>query len=476
MKHFYTLLLLLAASGTLFAQKNRSLEESTSKLMTNVNCAEQNKVLAGSFNKITAGFMTTLAQNVTGQLSQGTGANLKISDDKLSAEIQSSFLLGEKLLLNAGFNGAITDNISDLYSGKGGVATDWGVKLGLSIPIKRTLFYASEGECYRFYADRSAFLLKKSEELKPYIQEYRLQFLDDKTVANIDDTIRLVNKKLLQYSKADSFNKDSVTKYSDSLKALVNTRDMLYELYDPIRGKRPRKNYIYETLKDSIVDYEVKNAKWTGYQIVLFNIGSFYNRKGFVQYNPSAVNYSDRFEDIAYDNLGGSLGLSWYRQTEKFHQNAGLDFVVKKQANFELPENKKYNTTFTSDSAISSNNPGTSIYNSSSKKAFDSTKLAFATYTFFDINFQYTVLFGKTKTFGLNATGSWSNSKYYSVPNRVDFFFGPVVSVPNQDKDGSKLNFGLMLGYRNVFDRDLEMSDKFNVRFNVSVPFKVIAL
>lgn len=447
-----------------------TLRSYLAKIDDSVFCSEKEMVMPRTFNKLTSNVLTKVAPNIAGDIKHGTGANIKFSDDKTSAEIQSTFRLSTKLLLNFGFNGAITNNVSEIYSGKTGLGTDWGTKLGLSRTLFRGLIYSSKNyECQEFHLQRTQYLISLYNALRNHLDTNRtlLENSIKAAIVNVD----------IQKS-AGNFSDYSITANASTMNSLaINIVEL--KLRKAMFGKDSTdldlQKSLYDYIEDSVVAYEERSSKWIGYNVLLLNIGSFFNNKGFTQFNPSTPSYKKRFYDTSYSNYGISIGASLFHAGLKTQQNFNLDLVYRNQSNFELPENKKFNKTYTTDSAISTSNPTVQQFSTSSKKAFDSTYVSFKTFTSFNVNFQYTILLGENKVFGLNVAGNYSNSKFYSVPNRFDILFGPVISLPNTDKDASKLNFGLMAGFKNIFDNLITTKDKFTISFNVNIPFKIIA-
>ncbi len=446
-----------------------SLGSQVVNLATAVSCNEQKMVLPKTFNKLTSGVLTKVAPNIAGDIKQGTGANIKFSDDKTSAEIQSTFRLSNAWLLNFGFNGAITNNITEIYSGKNGLGTDWGGKLGISWAFKRGLFYKSRSLCEEFHLKRTNYLMSLYNQALPLLDTNRTAL----SKAITDNSGNIKPLTLTNSFTSSSIAQDTVAR--NNLVRDIETLNKRKSLFKTASTNADIAEALYNYLEDSLVAYEERAARWTGYNVWLLNAGILYNSKEFTQFNPSVPLYSNRFMDTAYHNYGLSIGVAWYRSTPKTGHNFSLDLTWKNQANFELPENKKYNKTYVTDSLISTSIPSVQQQSTASKKAFDSSYVSFKTFHSFNVDLQYTLLLGENKNFGLNAAVNWSNSKFYSVSNRVDILFGPMLSLANTEKDGSKLNFGLMAGFKNIFDNNLSTKDKFNIAFNVNIPFKVIS-
>jgi hypothetical protein len=241
-----------------------------------------------------------------------------------------------------------------------------------------------------------------------------------------------------------------------------------------ILSDKSLRDLLEDYVEDSVVAFETRSAEWTGYNIWLLNLGGYYNRKNFTQFFPSPETYSDRFRDTAYGNAGVNAGVSWYHSGHKTTQNFSVDFSLQKRSNFELPENKKYNLSFLMDSAYSTGVPNVTQSRTETKKAFDSTLLPFKTFSSFDINLQYTCFFGKNKVAGLNLANRLSFSRGYDNP-QADLLAGPVFSVPDLNKEGSKLNFAIMFGYRDLANSKLTAKEKRTVSFFVTVPFSIIS-
>lgn len=294
----------------------------------------------------------------------------------------------------------------------------------------------------------------------------------------LSDAIIAGSRNIQPLTLINSFTSSSIgqdTVARNNLVRDIETLNKRKNLFKKASTNNQIAEALYSYLEDSLVAYEERTARWIGYNVWLLNAGILYNSKEFTQFNPSVPLYSNRFMDTAYHNYGLSIGVAWYRSIPKMGHNFSLDFTWKNQANFELPENKKYNKTYVTDSLISTSIPSVQQQSTASKKAFDSSYVSFKTFNSFNVDLQYTLLLGENKNFGLNAAVNWSNSKFYSVSNRVDILFGPMLSLANTEKDGSKLNFGLMAGFKNIFDNNLSTKDKFNISFNVNIPFKVIS-
>ncbi|WP_291911556.1 hypothetical protein [Chitinophaga sp. CB10] len=448
------------------------LQKTLDSLLRTTDCSKEFMVSDKAFNTITAGFLTAVAPGPNGQLKNGTSANLKLSDDKLSADLQAAFLIGNKTILNFGFNGDVTNNISTVYYGKNGFGSAWGVKLGVSYRFSQTLLYESRQECYNFQVSKADFLKKQYDNLSKYTALNYANMTRDSLKALLVQYVDAYKRS----SFANPYDSGRVKVIGDTIKIIRDQLDMLWELYDLSKdGNQLKKNYIFELMEDSLTDYEVKNSNWKGYSIWLFNLNSFLNQKPFTSYNPSPITYADRFNDFSFTNWGGTLGFSFFGYNARFSQNANIDFGIQRQGNYELPENKKFKNDFITDSVLVTGSGNTS-YVSNKQTAFDSSRLPFKDYMVVSLSGQYTILFGKNKNFGGNITGYWAYSNSYEVKNRVELFVGPVISLPNKENDGSAINFALLAGYKNIADKTLTAKEKFSVQFNVSVPFKIIQL
>jgi hypothetical protein len=446
------------------------------RLQTAVSCDDKKMVLPKTFNNLTGAALTKLAPNVAGQLKQGTGATLSFGQDKTTAEIQASFVFKTTQLLNIGFNGSISGNASDIYTGKDGLATDWGAKASYSIPLRRALIYKSINTCDQLHLERDQYIDSLYTSILPHLDTNRSSLRQE--IASLRKEITALRAK----ERDDKTLKELTTK-KESLKKKLEQLEQRENIFGPglYKGKKDvllsdktLRDLLEDYVEDSVVAFETRSAKWTGYNIWQLNLGGYYNRRNFTQFFPSAETYSDRFHDTAYGNTGINAGVSWYHSGPKTTQNFSVDLSLQKRSNFELPENKKYNLSFLMDSSYSTGVPNVTQSRTETKKAFDSTLLPFKTFTSFDINLQYTCFFGKNKVVGLNLANRLSFSGNYDNP-QADLLAGPVFSVPDLNKEGSKLNFAIMFGYRDLANSKLTAREKRTVSFFVTVPFNVIS-
>jgi hypothetical protein len=178
--------------------------------------------------------------------------------------------------------------------------------------------------------------------------------------------------------------------------------------------------------------------------------------------------------DTAYGNKGINAGLLYFHSGIRTAYNSSLDISFQRRSNFELAENKKFKLSYQMDSSYLTGMPNVTQIRTKTKQAFDNSLLPFKIFTSFDINLQHTMFFGENKISGLNIAGRFSFSDSYTN-TQVDILARPVISFPNLDKEGSKLNFALMFGYKDLANGELTRKEKRVVSFYVTVPFKVIS-
>lgn len=460
MKTLYLLMVFTLSFIMSFGQDNKLMKDfdSTIKRHYEIDTTSKGKLLSPvSFRKLSQRSYSRVSSNATIQNQPGSYASLKLTNDNTVADLQTSFFISDYTSITIGFNAVVSENIADLYSGKDGLNTDWGVKFGLNKRIQSSIFYTKEQEG-KLRAKRKALLY---ELLNKY------QFLLN------EDYGKLKSKKEeldLQREKRAGSAKEFAT-LADTYAELaykLETLDSFYKSNQVDQGK------IEAFINNKISTLELEQASVNGYSSWVFNLNGFYNRKGFTQFFPSVLPVNSRFTDTAANNYGINAGISYFRTGVKLYHNFNVSLGFENKSNFELSENQKYNRTYTTQTQIPNTPAGLSQYYSKSKKAFDSSSLTFKTFASIDLKLQYTLLFGKLKAFGFNTFVNCSNSKFYSVSNKIDIGFGPVISLVDKSDTSSKLNFSLFGSLQNLFDNSLTTKEKFVVSFNVNVPFTIL--
>ncbi len=408
------------------------------------------------FQKLSQRLYSRVPSNAPAQSQPGSYASLKLTDNSTVADLQTSFFVSNYSTVTVGFNAVVSENIADLYSGKDGLNADWGIKLGWNKKIGGSIFYSKEQE-RQLNTKRKMLLYELPGKYQHLLNE---TYKDIKTgKENIESRFRN-EPGVLQERTAYARVMNEYRELTEKLKTL----DSFYTTNE----SDPKK--VEAFINDKIAALELEEAAVNGFSSWVFNLNAFYNRKGFKQFFPSALPVNSRFADTAANNYGFNIGISYFRNIGVY-QNFNASLGLENKSNFELAENQKYNRTYTTQMQVPNTPAGVSQYSSTSKKAFDSASIVFKTFTSIDLKLQYTLLFGKAKAFGFNTFANYSNSKYYSVPNKMDIGFGPVISLTDKDKTSSKLNFSLFGSLRNLFDSNLTTKEKFVVSFNVSVPF-----
>lgn len=308
---------------------SQALKDQFLEMETAVNCSDKIQVMDKTFNKLVRNAFTKIAPNVAGEITQGSGANIKLSDENTTAEIQSTFILSDRWLLNFGFNGTVKNNVASIFSGKEGLESDWGTKLNFSWAWKRGLFYKGVSTCESFHLNRKLYLLQLYNRLN--------------TASYLDTARRSLRNQIRDSSRIHLFSNSIVnapTVHADGYEQLLNNYQTRSALFKYKRDSAALVQSMHEMVEDSVVSYETRTAQWTGYNILLFNAGIFFNQKSYTQFNPSPWYYRDRFHDTAYGNFGLTAGLSWYRVGALTQQNANASLVFQNQSNFDLPEKK----------------------------------------------------------------------------------------------------------------------------------------
>jgi hypothetical protein len=451
-------------------QLKKSFDSLFIKLENETDCKNQLKVSPQAFNKITNSFLTKVAPNVVSGIKQSTAASLNISSDKTTAELQATAQMNS-LLFNIGFNGTINNNISEIYAGKNGIGNDWGLKASVSVKLSSKLFYKSIDECYEFQLKKIDYLAQLYKMQSAFLDTNR-HVLQNQISSNFNQLASLNASNPLSQSSI------SVNNLKTNLQQIINTLNSRVALLGTDTDIHDIIETMAELIRDSSVAFETRTAKWQGYNISLLNLGIYYNNKSFTQFNPNIPEYKNRFLDTSYNNFGINIGLSRFHMGQKIQWNANFDLIYKNSSNFELSKNKKYLKTFTQDSIVQNANssPFVQQYSTVTKKAFDSNYVSFNTFNSFDINAQISSFFFKEKSIGLNIAALYSITPELSAKNRLDLAIGPLFSLPNSEKDASRLNFSLLFGYRDMLNSSLTSKEKFFISFNVSVPFKIISL
>jgi hypothetical protein len=406
-----------------------------------------------AYDKVAQQHFSRISSNPTLLNQPGSFASLKLSEENTIADLQATLPIRKFQTVTLGFNAVVDKNVADLYTGSDGINPDWGVRAGYSKQIKSKIYYFD----------------KNLEELKDLRKDLQTELLFKYWNQLAKDYNTLKNQKNLFKNKKPDHTKDR--KYHDL--QIEEFREITTDIafLDSLSEKGVvNDKKIKDFIDEKIAALEVEKAKINGYASYLFVANTFYNRKGFTQFFPSALPISSRFVDTAYNNWGVNFGVSYFRFTS-FYLNASISLGYSNKSNLELEENQKYNRSYTTQVGINGTPSGTNQYYETTKKAFDSTVIGFDTFGSVDGNAQATMLFGKTKSYGFNVFLNYSNASIYTIPNKLNIGIGPVVSIANSENSASKLNLSLFGSLRNVFDKSTNTMQKFVVSFNVQVPF-----
>jgi len=416
---------------------------------------------ATAYKRLANQYFSRVSSNPSLLTQPSSFASVKFSENNTIADLQSTFPVGGYNSITFGFNGTVSKNVADLYSGKDGINANWGARAGFNRQFWSTIYY---------YKDNKDKLNELREDLaaelrNKYVPILKQNYSDLKTKHDAKrKDMRDNAEKSEDYKKL----KEEFEQLSKDFKAI----DSFYKKKKTRNGEEITldEDKIEEFIDERIADLETKEAVINGYASLIWNANLVYNRKGYTQYFATAPSFSDRMKDTAYNNWGINLGLSYFRFTS-WYLNIGGSVGYYRKSNYELDENQKFNRSYTTDVIMDGAPAGTTQYYTSTKKAFDNAALALKKFGSIDVNFQATALFGKLKAFGFNTFLNYSNSSYYSLPNKLDIGFGPVLSLVDAEKTTSKINFSLFGSFRNVFDDNTTANDKFVVSFNVQVPF-----
>lgn len=140
------------------------------QLVNAVNCTDGQQVMQESFNRIVSSIFTKLVPDITGDIKNGSAFTLNVNDDKTSASVLGTVPVPEhgRTYINVGARSAITNNVGDIFTGKDGLSTDWGLSVGGTWRWKSGLFFDGGG-CQRFHAQRQQYIQSLCAEYIKYL-------------------------------------------------------------------------------------------------------------------------------------------------------------------------------------------------------------------------------------------------------------------------------------------------------------------